>query len=324
MTARLGLGTYRCPDVCQAAAMAASRGADWVDTAPNYESGQAETSLAPVLGMYRDLHVSTKVGFVPDSAKRLGVRTGALSVEDAERGHCLAPDYVGWQVARSKRRLGRTPDLVFLHNPEHHCASEEITDRLSAAFLALEEACSNGTISGYGVATWRGFSSGLLDVGTLLELASKAGGPQHHLRAIQLPISLVHLAPVAQALDGSGVLADAVEAELEVFASAPLHGGEIPGMITQEVSELVSPGSTPIQSALAVVASAPGVRRVLLSTGNPEHWRQAADAVGQPPLSRETLRRIVDVLGTWARHRQAHARDARGGGSRSPLHAGWA
>ncbi|GAA2137987.1 aldo/keto reductase [Kitasatospora kazusensis] len=298
MTARLGLGTYRCLDVCEAAAMAASQGADWVDTAPNYESGQAENSLAMVLGMYPDLHVSTKVGFVADSAKRLGVQAGALSAEDAERGHCLAPDYVGWQVARSKRRLGRTPDLVFLHNPEHHCASEEIADRLLVAFLALEEACSNGTISAYGVATWRGFSSGLLDVGTLLELASKAGGPQHHLRAIQLPISMVHLAPVAHALDGYGVLVDAVEAELEVFASAPLHGGEITGMITQELSDLIRPGSTPVQSALAVVASAPGVRRVLLSTGNREHWRQAADAVGQPPLSRETLRRITDVLGT--------------------------
>ncbi|GAA2255074.1 hypothetical protein GCM10010430_43560 [Kitasatospora cystarginea] len=166
------------------------------------------------------------------------------------------------------------------------------------AFLALEEACSNGTISAYGVATWRGFSSGLLDVATLLELASKAGGPQHHLRAIQLPISVVHLAPVAHALDGHGVLVDAIEAELEVFASAPLHGGEIPGMITQELSDLISPGSTPVQSALAVVASAPGVRRVLLSTGNPEHWRQAADVVGRPPLSQETLRRITDVLGT--------------------------
>ncbi|MDH6133566.1 putative oxidoreductase [Kitasatospora sp. MAA4] len=174
MSTRLGLGTYRCADVCQAAAMAASQGADWVDTAPNYESGQAERSLATVLALYPDLHVSTKVGFVPDSAKRLGVQAGALSGEGAERGHCLAPAYVAWQVARSKRRLGRAPDLVFLHNPEHHCADKDIADRIWAAFLALEDACSNGTVSAYGVATWRGFSSGLFDVATLPELASKA------------------------------------------------------------------------------------------------------------------------------------------------------
>ena len=298
MTVRLGLGTYRCPDVSQAAAMAATHGADWVDTAPNYGGGQAEASLAPVLALYPGLRVSTKVGFVPLSAARIGLRAGALSSEDAERGHCLAPDYVAWQVARSGRMLGRCPDLVFLHNPEHGCDDGQIADRISAAFLALEEACREGAIGAYGVATWDGFSSGVFDVAMLLELASEAGGPQHHLRALQLPISLVHLAPVAEVLEGRGVLSDAVEAELEVFASAPLHGGQLPDMITRELSGLISPGSTAGQAALAVVASAPGVRRVLLSTGNPQHWTRATDAVGWPPLSRDSLRRITDVLGT--------------------------
>ncbi|MBV6701652.1 aldo/keto reductase [Kitasatospora aureofaciens] len=298
MTARLGLGTYRCLDVAQAALMAASRGLDWVDTAPNYERGQAETSLAPVLAAYPDLRVSTKVGFVPASARHIGMRTGALATADAERGHCLAPDCIAWQLARSRRVLGRVPDLVFVHNPEHGYPEREITDRLHTAFLALEEACSQQIISAYGVATWRGFSSGLFDVPALVELAAKAGGQNHHLRAIQLPVSLVHLAPVAQALDGHGPLADALDAGLEVFASAPLHGGEIPGMVTPELSELIDPDKRPAEAALAVVASAPGVKRVLLSTGNPEHWGQAAEAVGQPPLSPNVLRRVVDVLGT--------------------------
>ncbi|WP_232734137.1 hypothetical protein [Kitasatospora sp. CB02891] len=226
------------------------------------------------------------------------MRAGALSAEDAEQGHCLAPDYIAWQVARSKRMLGRVPDLVFLHNPEHGCQEGEIADRLYAAFLSMEKACSQHTIGAYGVATWCGFSSGLFDVSTLLELATKAGGPNHHLRAIQLPVSLIHLAPVAQALDGQGPLADALDAGLEVFASAPLHGGEIPDILTRELTDLISPGSTPAQAALAVVASTPGVKRVLLSTGNPEHWTQAADAVGRPLLSPDVLRRVVDVLGT--------------------------
>ncbi|MFJ9607837.1 aldo/keto reductase [Kitasatospora sp. NPDC101176] len=298
MTARLGLGTYRCLDVAEAALMAASRGADWIDTAPNYERGQAETSLAVVLAAYPDLLVSTKVGFVPAGATHIGVRAGALSAADAERGHCLAPDYIAWQLARSRRMLGRVPDLVFVHNPEHGCPEDEITDRLYTAFLALEEACSQQIISAYGVATWRGFSNGLFDVPTLIELAAKAGGPNHHLRAIQLPVSLVHLAPVAQALDGHGPLADALDAGLKVFASAPLHGGEIPGMVTPELSELITPGKTPVETALAVVASAPGVKRVLLSTGNPGHWMRAADTVSQPPLSPDVLRRVIDVLGT--------------------------
>ncbi|MFD7451208.1 aldo/keto reductase [Kitasatospora sp. NPDC059827] len=298
MTAQLGLGTYRCLDVAEAALMAASRGADWVDTAPNYAGGQAETSLAPVLAAHRDLRVSTKVGFIPAGAGHIGVRAGALIAADAERGYCLAPNYVAWQLARSRRMLGRVPDLVFVHNPEHGCPDGEITGRLYKAFLTLEEACSQQVISTYGVATWRGFSSRLFDVPTLIELAAKAGGPNHHLRAIQLPVSLVHLVPVAQALGGHGPLADALNAGLEVFASAPLHGGEIPDLVTPELSELITPGKTPTETALAVVASAPGVKRVLLSTGNAEHWGQAAGAVGRPPLSPDVLRRVVDVLGT--------------------------
>ncbi|MFD4397517.1 aldo/keto reductase [Kitasatospora sp. NPDC058478] len=298
MTARLGLGTYRCLDVAEAALMAASRGADWVDTAPNYAGGRAEASLAVALAAYPNLCVSTKVGFVPVGTRHIGVRAGALSAADAQRGYCLTPDYIAWQLARSKLMLSRVPDLVFVHNPEHACPDGEITGRLYNAFLALEEACSQQIISAYGVATWRGFSSGLFEVPMLIELAIKAGGPNHHLWAIQLPVSLVHLVPIAQALDGHGPLADALDAGLEVFASAPLHGGEIPGLATPELSELIAPGKTSVETALAVVASAPGVKRVLLSTGNPEHWMGAVEAVGRPPLSPDVLRRVVDVLGT--------------------------
>ncbi len=117
MTARLGLGTYRCLDVAKDALMAASRGADWVDTAPNYAGGRAETSLGAILAAYPDLCVSTKVGFVPAGAGYIGVRAGALSAADAERGHCLAPGYIAWQLARSRLMLDRVPDLVFVHNP---------------------------------------------------------------------------------------------------------------------------------------------------------------------------------------------------------------
>ncbi|GAA1146280.1 aryl-alcohol dehydrogenase-like predicted oxidoreductase [Kitasatospora gansuensis] len=298
MRARLGLGTYRCRDVRRDAMMAASLGADWVDTAANYSHGQAENALAPVLVRHPDLKVSTKVGFIPADTGRIAVRAGMLTPADARRGHCLAPGYVAWQVTRSARRLGRAPDIVFVHNPEHDCPPGAVTERLYAAFLALEEACNQGVIKAYGVATWRGFSSGVFDVADLVALAVRAGGLNHHLSAVQLPVSVVHLAPVGLALDGLGVLVEAASAGLEVFASAPLHGGEIPDMVGLELAELITPGSTPAEAALAVVASAPGISRVLLSTGNPQHWSRAADAVGRAPLSQDLLRKVTDVLGT--------------------------
>jgi aryl-alcohol dehydrogenase-like predicted oxidoreductase len=106
------------------------------------------------------------------------------------------------------------------------------------------------------------------------------------------------LAPIAQALEGRGVLADARAAGLGVFASAPLHGGQVPELFTPELIDLIAPGGTPAQAALTVVGSAPGVRRVLISTGNQEHWQQAVAALDGPVLSRDQLQRITNVLGT--------------------------
>ncbi|WP_251061679.1 aldo/keto reductase [Streptomyces sp. ISL-100] len=294
----MGLGIYRCRDVARAAAMAAAAGADWIDTAPNYAQGQAERALAPVLARQPELKMSTKVGFLAPGSRGLALRAGVVAPGTAEAGHCLSPRYVGWQVERSRRVLGRVPEVTFIHNPEHGCRREAMTDRLYLAFLTLEEACQAGLIRGYGVATWSGFSSGLFDVPLLVELAVKAGGPRHHLRAIQLPLSVVNLSPIAQALDGVGVLADAQAAELEVFASAPLHGGAVPDLVTPELAELIRPGSSPAEAGLAVVASTPGVRRVLVSTDNPQHWSEATTVIGQPALPLDTLRKVTDVLGT--------------------------
>ncbi len=298
MRTRMGLGTYRCPDIRRAASMAARCGADWLDTAPNYAAGQAETALAPVLARHSRVRVSTKVGFIAESDRPAAVAAGVLTEAEAAEGHSLKPEYLRWQIARSRRHLGRMPDLVFLHNPEHHCPPEHVDELLYSAFTVLEEACGDGQLRSYGVATWSGFSGGLFDIPTLLGAAFRAGGADHRLRAVQLPLSIVRLAPIAQVLEGRGVLADASAAGLAVFAAAPLHGGQVPELFTPELIDLIAPGSTPAQAALTVVGSAPGVRRVLISTGSQEHWHQAVTALDGPVLSRDQLQRITDVLGT--------------------------
>ncbi|MFF0391504.1 aldo/keto reductase [Kitasatospora sp. NPDC004615] len=298
MTVQLGLGTYRCPDVERAAALAAAHAADWIDTAPNYDRGRAEAALFQVLGDNPQIKVSTKVGFVPRLLRDRAVKDGVLTGAEADSGHNLTAAYVAWQIERSWRALGRVPDVVFLHNPEHHCEPHRIRERLYIAFAALEEACAHRLIHAYGVATWNGFSHGVFNVPLLVDLATRAGGPQHHLRAVQLPLSVVKLSAIAEALDGGGVLAEAQAAGLDVFASAPLHGGEVPKLVTPELAELIRPGSSPMQAGLAVVASAPGVRRVLLSTGNTGHWTDAAATVNGQQLSEAVMRRVVDVLGT--------------------------
>lgn len=57
-------------------------------------------------------------------------------------------------------------------------------------------------------------TDGLADAGlsALAILATEAAGTeQHHLRAVQLPVSLVTATAVVQALDGEGPIAQAAE-----------------------------------------------------------------------------------------------------------------
>ncbi|MFE4630692.1 aldo-keto reductase family protein [Streptomyces mirabilis] len=130
----------------------------------------------------------------------------------------------------------------------------------------------------------------------LLALAAEAAGSRRHLVAVQLPVSLVMMTPIAHALDGRGPLPVAVGAGLRVMASAPLHGGELPAMVDQELADLIRPGLTPAQACVLAAASCPGVTDVLLAASGAPHWRQAAFAVAQPSLTAAKLREITGVL----------------------------
>lgn len=295
-TAALGLGTYRCRSVTEAAEAAMETGVDWIDTAPNYQAGEAERQLAPILAAYPNVEVSTKVGYVPEVLRTEATRAGVLAPEEAHAGRSLHPKYVAWQVAHSNNELGRTPDLVFLHNPEHGTPELRAVERqLLLAFEALEEACDRGDLKGYGVATWTALHDGYLTVERLVDLATKAGGSRHRLRAVQLPLSLVHAAPITQALAGYGVLSDAKAARLDVYASAPLHGGELVEILTPAAAEQLIPGTTPLRIALGAVASSLGVTRILVSASTPEHWAEATAAI-RPAFTPSELREITDAL----------------------------
>ncbi|MFI1737824.1 aldo/keto reductase [Streptomyces sioyaensis] len=296
MTVTLALGTYRCRGVAESAKAAVKADVDWIDTAPNYQQGQAERQLAPILAAYPGIRVSTKAGVFTKARASEAVEAGVLTQEQADRGHSLAPAFLSWQTARSVEDLGRAADIVFLHNPETgHRTSKELEQDLLPAFEALESSCARGVTRGYGVATWSGLHDGLMTIDRLLALAHWAGGPRHHLRTIQLPLSLVQLSPLAEAVRGRGVLVDAHDAGLEVFASAPLHGGELMSIVTPDVAEQLVPGMTPLEAVLGTVASSPGVTRILLSASTPEHWANATAAVSRPIPSPQ-LRRIVDAF----------------------------
>ncbi|WP_340560733.1 aldo/keto reductase [Streptomyces sp. GSL17-111] len=297
-TAALGLGTYRLrPSALNDAVgrAATDPGTAWLDTAPNYLGGQAQPLLAPVLTQH-SVQVSTKVGFLTGQSAKDAVSDGVITSVDAEHGHCLSSPYVHWQCARNRTELGRGRlDLVFAHNPERTVGDPY--EALRGTFAALEAEAAAGTLTSYGVATWDGFDTGALSITALHRLATEAAGTeQHHLRAIQLPVSLVTATAFAQALNGDGPIAQAAGLGWQVYASAPLFGGELPHLATRELTALLNPDLTTVQACLLAAASCPGVTRTLLSASTPAHWAEAQAALRNPALPVPTLRKVLDVL----------------------------
>lgn len=253
MTAALSLGTYRVRTVDQAARTALAAGSPWVDTAPNYAHGRAHEELRPVLGEYPTVRVATKTGFFTEEQGRTALAEGVLTREEAANGHSLERGFVRWQTERSLAALGRV-DLVFVHNPEHRghgLGRDDSRWRVREAFTTLEEFAHAGRIGGYGVATWSGLTAGAFSVPKLLALARQAAGSaEHHFTGLQMPVSLIMDDMIRQALSGGGPLAQAKDAGLITFGSAPLHGGDLLDAMTPELVDFIRPGLSAAAAAL--------------------------------------------------------------------------
>ncbi|MGK5532087.1 aldo/keto reductase [Streptomyces sp. URMC 129] len=294
MTASLGLGTYRVRAVEQAARTACGDGLVWIDTAPNY--ADAHRVLGPVIATHPQAMVATKTGFFTRTEGEAAHRAGLLTSEQVAVGHSLDPAFARWQTERSLASLGRA-NLVFVHNPERaHLDLVDLHAGLREVFAVLEEFASAGRIGGYGLATWSGFLHDVFTVSELLGLAREAAGSsEHHLRAIQQPVSLVMARPIALALDGRGPVAQARASGLITFGSSPLHGGELPALVTPELAEFIRPGASPAAACLLAAASCPSLDVVLVSAGTAPHWSAAKNAITSP-LNPGHLRKVTDVL----------------------------
>lgn len=162
---------------------------------------------------------------------------------------------------RSRTELGRPQlDAVFQHNPEYGQQpghGGELADRLRAAFTVLEAEADAGHLTSYGVATWEGFADGLFTVPQLDRLATEAaGGPDHHLRLVQLPVSLVMADHLGESLHRYEPIHQAAERGWDVHASAPVHGGELLTLATPEVAALVQERATVVAACLAATVRA--------------------------------------------------------------------
>lgn len=86
---------------------------------------------------------------------RLSTKVGYFPAPDRAE-HSLKPRRLYGAVEQAARVLGREPDVVFLHNPEHslHEGPAHGREALAQACAALEEAASNGLCGAWGVASW--------------------------------------------------------------------------------------------------------------------------------------------------------------------------
>jgi aryl-alcohol dehydrogenase-like predicted oxidoreductase len=207
--------------------------------------------------------------------------------------HCLDPGFLLDQIEHSRRNLRlETIDFYLIEDPELALVASGGADafraRICDAFAALERAVSSGWIGAYGISSWDGFlqphhAREHLAILDLFRWALDVGGGDHHLRALQLPVSLAAaeawrlrsqlgpsgaLEPLLEALRGTGTA---------VFASAPLASGRALGRLPQFARDAFPELRGDAQVCLQFARSAPGVTSAIVGMREPSH---VADNLG--------------------------------------------
>ena len=163
-------------------------------------------------------------------------------------------------------------DIYYVHNPETQLGKvsrEEFDRRVLRVFEALESAVSAGKIRMYGVATWNGFrnepsAQDYLSLAEMVEIATRAGGKDHHFKVIQLPLNLGMTEALSlnnQQLGGKQLtpLEAAQALGVAVMCSASVLQGQLARNLPPIINETFSGLKTDAQRALQFVRSTPGV-----------------------------------------------------------------
>lgn len=310
----IGVGTYLGDpndddDAAYIAAIqeAIRRGINLIDTAINYRCQRSERALCFALqaamrsGAVRrdELVVCTKGGYIPLNrsmpasraeyqayVRKEFIDSEILTAQEiVGGGHSLAPRFIRYCLAKSRQNLGlRTIDLYYVHNPEQQLASvsgDDLYERLAATFAVLEEAADRGDIMRYGIATWDGLRTspdrhGHLSLERVVEAATRVGGRDHRLRAVQLPVNLAMTEAVrtpTQVVKGRAMSAiDAAQAlGLSVIGSATLMQAQLTEGLPVTIRDHFRQFSTDAQRAIAFARSIDGLTASLVGMKRTEH-----------------------------------------------------
>ncbi len=328
----IGLGTYLGEPTAEHDALyrdtvtrAVELGINVIDSAINYRHQRSERAIGAALAAMiqagsaqRDeVFLATKGGFLtfdadepPDPAAYFQeklIATEVIKPEEVAAGcHAMSPRYLEDQIETSRKNLGvETIDLYYVHNPETQLSEvprQEFNRRLEAAFAVFETAVQVGKIRWYGTATWNAYrvspeSQEAIAIQDVLRMAEKAGGKNHHFRAIQLPFNLaMPEALLAKTQQFYGERVPALHATrargLAVFASASLLQSQLTHGIPPDVQERFPGLQTDAQRAIQFVRSTPGITCALVGMSRREHMEENLGAAAVAPLTLEQYRRI--------------------------------
>jgi uncharacterized protein len=224
---RLGFGGYRVNDETPVHRSALERalagGVNLIDTSTNYTDGGSERLVGRVVGdairrgriAREKIVVVSKIGYVQGENLALARERDTagrpfpdMVLYQPDCWHCVHPEFLEDQLARSLDRLGfETLDVCLLHNPEYFLSDaahkgggrleairDEFYRRLTLAFRFLEERVAAGTLGWYGVSSNTvGRSEDdpeSTSLTRMLAAAEEAGGSGHHFGVLQLPMNL--------------------------------------------------------------------------------------------------------------------------------------
>lgn len=232
-----------------------------IDTAYNYRGFTSHRALARTAAdLLGEFTLSTKVGYFPSG-------TGKRPV------HSLDPARLRTAAERSADELGRSPDVVFLHNPELALSGLDRAESyrtLAAACAALADAVQSGTCGTWGIATW--------------DPRPVAAAVEHDPTSIRPSALLLRagLSVAAPILSTGEALCRILDVPSERrWGMSPFGGSTAdPAWSAVDLSAFLAAGqdcSTP-QAAFRLAYELPRVARVAVGTSNPAHLRELAAA----------------------------------------------
>ncbi|MDV5145442.1 aldo/keto reductase [Streptomyces sp. SBC-4] len=237
------LGLYRSGHARDVLEAAADLGVARLDTASNYLRHGSHEALNTVAGdLLPKFSVSTKVGYFPGE-------------------HSLAPARLRAGVEQAARDLGREPDTVFLHNPEH---SHPDAETLARACAVLADATKAGLCGAWGVSSW--------DPRLLVELDAPCPDVLMVRSGLLVGVDV---------LEAAEALATRWRPS-QVWGMSPF-GGSTTEAVWEKFDPRIflrdSPPATTVQAAFRSAYGLPRVDAVAVGTDNVDHLRELVGAL---------------------------------------------